>query len=120
MKKIAILFILAFVLNSFGWGGFSGKVHRVWVNGWPNKPNIVCFEIMKDDNVQYYSIKRDATEENKNRILSILLSAQSSGSTVIVYYHPDGGHGEKLERGNDVINTYAVQSVSIAPEKITQ
>lgn len=76
-KKLLVCIILP--SQALAWGGDSGVVNRVWSNGWDNKADQFCFEIIRSDGEsQLYGVREGASIENKNRIFSIVLAAQMS------------------------------------------
>jgi hypothetical protein len=115
---IAILMLSLFSMEAMAWGGDSGTVTRVWVNGWPAKPNVVCFQVVRaDGSNQWYGVRADAVEENKQRLFSMLIAAQVSGKPAQIYYHPDAPNptGPTCEVGDVRYPSRGVQSVSMIP-----
>jgi len=96
----------------FAWQYAQGTVSRVWINGWTGSADVITFEIVPNPgypvSISSFGVKTDATEANKNRILSILLMAQNSGSQIMVHYYPAAGSGPSMEVGDNTYQTYAI------------
>jgi hypothetical protein len=71
---------------------------------------------ISNGNIVYLGIRSDGIEANKNKLLSILISAQITGESVQIYWYRDTYADPILERGNDVIRTLGVQSISLISE----
>ena len=105
--------------NVLAWNADEGRVTYLYVSGWDNKPNHYCFEIIRSNNsTQWYGVRDAATEENKDRLYVMLLSAQVSQRSVKVFYHPDAPNptGPNCEIGNNGTASRGVQSISMMPQ----